>query len=396
MMRLTPSLLLLLLLVASCDSLQDVALYDVVQEEKDPWAAFEYAEIFSDSQTTRVFGLKDIPCRSFRAVEEGSHAGQDHLHLKWDKGEGCKYIGMGFLWKDFRGKDLRAIYREGAIELMMRVDEGFLTKVPMFFSLEDYGGKRCVTKMSPLDMEGGGVGTEWTRVRIPLQAFRPERKGVNMSNIRELRIEFQQSGDVHVDDIRVVPHQHDYGVAPSTSTYRVESLPFAMGTGQEFWWGINGAESDHFRFASSTEAFGGSETLVADVDVSGKNPWDSFGFGVHLWLGVDVADLHSASAIQFRIRAKSVPKLRMMLFAYKGKKRRIQTTLSEANFRAVGPEEWEVRVPIKAISGHGDLDWTALKELRFKVLKNAQFVVGGFELAEFRGNPAKPFKWKGG
>ena len=206
MMRLTPFLFLLLLLAASCDSLQDVALYDVAHEENDPWVSFEYAEIFSDSQTTRVFGLKDVPCRSFRAEVEGSHSGQDHLHLKWDKAEGCKYIGMGFLWKDFRGKDLRAIYREGAIELMMRVDEGFLTKVPMFFSLEDYGGKRCVTKMSPLDMEGGGVGTEWTRVRIPLQAFRPERKGVNMSNIRELRIEFQQSGDVHVDDIRVVPH----------------------------------------------------------------------------------------------------------------------------------------------------------------------------------------------
>ena len=68
MMRFPPSLLLLLLLVTSCDSLQDVALYDVVQEEKDPWVAFEYAEIFSDSQATRVFGLKDVPCRSFRAV----------------------------------------------------------------------------------------------------------------------------------------------------------------------------------------------------------------------------------------------------------------------------------------------------------------------------------------
>ena len=194
MMRL-PAVLLSLMLMVSCGQLQDVALYDVVQPEADVWAAFEYGEVFTDSERTPAFGLKDIPCRSFLAVKEGSHSGEDHLHLQWDQSEGCRYIGMGFLWKDYKGKDLSGIYEKGAIELMVRVDSGFLTKVPMFFSLADYGGKRCVTKMSLLDMEGGGIGTEWTRVRIPLQAFRPERNGVNLTNIKELRIEFQQKGD---------------------------------------------------------------------------------------------------------------------------------------------------------------------------------------------------------
>ena len=228
-----PAFLLSFMLMVSCGQLQDVALYDVVQPEADVWAAFEYAEVFTDSERTPAFGLKDIPCRSFRAVKEGSHSGEDHLHLQWDQSEGCRYIGMGFLWKDYKGKDLSGIYEEGAIELMVRVDSGFLTKVPMFFSLADYGGKRCVTKMSLLDMEGGGIGTEWTRVRIPLQAFRPERNGVNLANIKELRIEFQQKGDVHVDDIRIVPHQHRFGREASTSTHRVTALPFALGEGRE-------------------------------------------------------------------------------------------------------------------------------------------------------------------
>ena len=130
-----PAVLLPLMLMVSCGHLQDVALYDVVQPEVDPWAAFEYAEIFTDSERTQVFGLKEVPCRSFRAVREGSHSGEDHLHLRWDQSEGCNYIGMGFLWKDYKGKDLTGVYEEGAIELMVRVDSGFLTKVPMFFSL---------------------------------------------------------------------------------------------------------------------------------------------------------------------------------------------------------------------------------------------------------------------
>ena len=64
------AVLLSLMLMASCGHLQDVALYDVVQPEADVWAAFEYAEIFTDSERTPAFGLKDIPCRSFRAVKE--------------------------------------------------------------------------------------------------------------------------------------------------------------------------------------------------------------------------------------------------------------------------------------------------------------------------------------
>lgn len=395
MMRL-PAVLLSLMLMASCGQLQDVALYDVVQPEADVWAAFEYAEVFTDSGRTPAFGLKDIPCRSFRAVKEGSHSGEDHLHLQWDQSEGCRYIGMGFLWKDYKGKDLTGIYEEGAIELMVRVDSGFLTKVPMFFSLADYGGKRCVTKMSLLDMEGGGIGTEWTRVRIPLQAFRPERNGVNLANIKELRIEFQQKGDVHVDDIRIVPHQHHYGREASTSTHRVTRLPFTLGEGQESWWGITPDESDHFRFVDSPTGWEGSEAVVADVRLQGKKPWDSFGFGAHQWLLVDVEEHHSTSAVQFRLKADSPPKLRMTLFAYRGAKRRIQTTLDEDNFQNVAPGEWAVRVPIKSIRGHEDLDWTALKEVRFQVLEDARFTAGDFELAEFRGNPDKPFKWKGG
>ena len=135
---------------------------------------------------------------------------------------------------------------------------------------------------------------------------------------------------------------------------------------------------------------------MADVRLEGKKPWDSFGFGAHQWLLVDVEELHSTSAVQFRLQAESPPKLRMTLFAYRGAKRRIQTTLDKDNFQNVAPGEWAVRVPIKSIRGHEDLDWTALKEVRFQVLEDARFTAGDFELAEFRGNPDKPFKWKGG
>lgn len=397
MMDLRLSLLVLSVLVASCGHLQDVALYDEVPAEEDPWSGFVYSEIFTDSEDTQVFGLKEVPCRSFKAVKEGSYSGKDHLHLRWDKSEGCNYVGMGFKWRDFGGKDLSGVYLEGAIELMVRVDEGFLTKVPMFFSFQDYGGKRCVSKMSILDMEGGGIGQDWTRVRIPLQAFRPERNGVNMANIKELRIEFQGQGDVHVDDIRIVPHEHHYGLSPDTSTHHVAALPMPVGCGGEFWWGINEAASHQFLLASSGAAPGAvSETVLADVKLSGEKPWDTFGFGVHEWLGVDLSAHYRTAALEFQVWGEAVPKMRLMLLAYSGEKRRIQKVIQPANCTLVGDGEWKVRVPIKSIPGYEAFGWHALKEARFKVLQEAQFKAGAFEVTEFRGNPEKPFKWKGG
>ena len=377
--------------------MQDVALYDVVEPKEDVWASFGYKDIFTNSRETRAQGMKENACKSFQVVSEGSHSGEDHLHLQWDQSKGCKYIGMGFLWKDYRGKDLSGIYENAAIELYMRVDSGWVTAVPMFFVLSDYTGRHCRSKVNILDIEGGRIGTSWTRVRVPLQSFRPERKGVNLSNIKELRIEFQRQGDVHVDDIRVVPHTHLYALEASTSEYRVNGLPMAIGCGREHWWGINEKVSNHFRFGEADSGHGRvSETVMADVDVTGPKPWNSFGFAFHEWLSVDLSDHCTSAAIQFKVQGESIPPMQMMCFSYAGAKRRIQKRMTKANFRSVGEGEWEVRVPLKSFPGFQDLGWDALKELRFKVLKSGSFHAGEFELIEFRGNPKKPFKWKAG
>ena len=44
-------------------------------------------------------------------------------------------------------------------------------------------------------------------------------------------------------------------------------------------------------------------------DWRGKKPWDSFGLAAHRWLLVDVEEHHSTSAVQFRLKADSLPKL---------------------------------------------------------------------------------------
>jgi hypothetical protein len=104
---------------------------------------------------------------------------------------------------------------------------------------------------------------------------------------------------------------------------------------------------------------------------------------------------HTAAALEFRVWGEKVPKMQLMLLAYSGEKRRIQKVILPKSCAFLGDGEWKVRVPIKSIPGYQTFGWHALKEARFTVLEEAQFKAGSFEVIEFRGNPEKPFKWKG-
>ena len=113
----------------------------------------------------------------------------------------CNYIGIGLKWDNYKGKNLKPIIETAAIELRVRTDLGVLSNVPMFFILVDYGGKQCRANINFLELEDGKIDNNWRKIRIPLQSFNYEKKGVNMSNIKELRLEFQRSGDIHIDNI---------------------------------------------------------------------------------------------------------------------------------------------------------------------------------------------------
>ena len=56
---------------------------------------------------------------------------------------------------------------------------------------------------------------------------------------------------------------------------------------------------------------------------------------------------------------------------------------------------YEVYLPLKSLIDFQKFRWDELKEIRFKILEEAHFEIGEFQLIEFRGNPKKPTQWKG-
>ena len=373
----------------SCGSMREVSIYEP-SKSISAFEQFPYKTLFTNSEENGLWGVKNNTCKEVSFETTNNYIGKDHLHIKWNSSL-CNYIGLGLKWGNYKGKNLLPIIESAAIELRVRIDSGALSNVPIFFILVDYGGNQCRAKINYLDLQEGKIDTEWRRVRIPLQAFNYEKRGVNMSNIKELRLEFQRKGDLHIDNIVIVPHEHNYKKTKDTFTKVFNSHPIQLGVGKEYWWGISTKYSSSLQFGSYFD----NESVVVDLDKSKELPWNIFGFSPYQWMRVDLSSIYSTSALKFKLKATEIPKLQAILFAYTGKKRRLQKTLNESHFIDLGNGMYEAYLPLKSLMEHSEFRWDALKEIRFKILEDTQFEIGDFQLIEFRGNPKKPTEWKG-
>ena len=379
----------LIFCILSCDSMREVSIYEP-SKSISAFEKFPYKILFTSSEENGLWGVKNNSCKQVSFETSNNYIGKDHIHIKWNSSL-CNYIGLGLKWGNYKGKNLVPLIESTAIELHLRIDSGSISNVPMFFILVDYGGNQCRTKINYLDLEGGKIDTQWRRVRIPIQSFNYEKRGVNMSNIKELRLEIQRKGDLHIDNIVIVPNEHNYEKFKDSSTKVFDSYPIQLGVGKEYWWGVNIKYSKNLQFGSSFD----NESIIVDLDKSNETTWNTFGFSPYQWMRIDLSSIYSTSAIKFNLKGTEIPKLQAVLFSYTGKNRRLNKILNENHFIDKGNGMYEAILPLKSLMDHSEFRWDALKEIRFKILKGSQFEIGDFQLIEFRGNPEKPNKWKG-
>ena len=370
-----------------CQSMREISLYDS-RELLSSYDSFEPKTIFTDSHQDGIWGMQNSPCKNIQYDTSHSVIGKDHLHIQWKQKSECKYLGMGFKWDNYKSKNLLPIVEDCAIEMMIRIEKGEVTKIPIFFALTDYSGKQCMSKINILDIEGGVIDTTWRKVLIPLPSFNHEKKQVNLSNIKELRFEFQREGDIHLDRIRIVPHEHPYSKAKSIQSIKFHDHPIQIGQGKEYWWGVDSPYSSSFSF----NKLSAHESITAQI---AQEDWTDFGFGVYQWLRMDLSSLASTSALSFIVSGKKIPKIQTTFVAYTGAKRRIQKTLNASNYIQIKDSSYQICVPLKSFSSFKDFHWETFKEIRFKIIDGSQFEMSDFKIIEFRGNPKKPNKWKG-
>ena len=375
-------------LTLSC-SINQVSIYEPYEPETN-FEKFPYKVLFTSSEEDAFWGTKNNECKTVLFDTSNNFIGNNHLHIKWDQSN-CNYIGLGLKWGNYKPKNLLPIIKSSALELRIRVDSGVYSNIPMFFILVDYNDKQCRTKINYLDLEGGKIDKTWRRIRIPFQAFNYLSKGVNIRNIKELRLEFQRKGDIHIDNIIIVEHEHNYAKLVDDFTKVFDKHPINLGVGKEYWWGINPKYSSSFNFGASFE----NESVVVKLGESNGSTWNNFGFSAYKWMHTDISLIFSTSALNFKIKASEIPKLRVSFISYHGQRRRLQKELNESNFITRNLNNHEAYIPLKSLVGHDEFSWDDLKELRFTILNDVPFEIGDFKIIEFRGNPKKPTEWKG-
>ena len=403
---------LLLILLISCESLKNTELYSLVEENENSVFSFRHKDIFIDSKVNDVWGVKINDCKSILFDSINNFTGSDHLHIKWKEDKECKFLGFGFSWGNYESKNLQPIINDAAIEFRIRTDSGSINNVPMFFSLVDYSEKQCFSKINLLDVEGQVIDKNWRKVIIPLSTFKYQKKGVNISNIKELRIQLQRKGDVHIDALKIVPHFHNYRNIQSNFSKSFISFPIRLGEEKKYWWGVNNKYSDNFTFITNSSSQNSQvikkdslnvDSLLEDSKFLSVNynknldeiKWNDFGFPINNWEYADLSTIYTSSAIYFRIKGPKVPLIQIDLSSYKGKIKRISKTIGENNIINLEEDLYSVYLPIKSFNNYESLDWSKIKDIRFRFLESANIDLGDFKIVEFRGNPKYPNKWRG-
>lgn len=101
------------------------------------------SEIYHDFYSSEAWNTHQVQCISVIAEEEATFEGDLGLHIKWDRqAEGCPWLGMGFGWDNWTGKDLSSIKNEGAIEFWVRMIEGERSNLPWAIGLKTLPERR--------------------------------------------------------------------------------------------------------------------------------------------------------------------------------------------------------------------------------------------------------------
>lgn len=245
----------------------------------DAFAAFPSKTVYSNTTGDEVWGPE--ACGDLAIGPKGAYEG-NAIRINWEKTPECDWVGMGIGWDGWQPKDLSGVLDQASLHFQFRSSQGESRLPIMVFLLEDYSGVMSAAPLRAGYMARYPLDTLWREVSLPLSDFPAKKDGLDLTNIKQLIIELQGSGDVMLDDMRIVrgtstPNMDNrIGkpsiVAPST-------MPLVLFEGQlPNSWGLERNECRDFALSAK-----GLELEWWD-----QCSWSRMGFSWSRWIGVDL------------------------------------------------------------------------------------------------------------
>lgn len=181
-------------------------LYDI-EEEKDNENihGFYALSIFENTLDKQIWVSPELQCIKMNLIQNDLPSEKSIL-TKWDKiTGGCKWLGMGFGWDNWKPKDMSLIANDCAIEIKFKSPNTDLTSLPLAFALEDYSGTQAYKGFTRSQLSNKNIlKNEWNFVRIPLSDFPFENTETDSSNIKQFLIQFEADGELIIDYIKLI------------------------------------------------------------------------------------------------------------------------------------------------------------------------------------------------
>jgi len=405
--------LIIFLFFVSCTNMKEVSLYEHEIEQTEGINGFTSIEIFSKGGTDEVWGNKDEECNPFSfssldasidytfvsqssekledtikvdikydlpvvKVKDKKGIEKNSLHIKTDKPPTCEWIGMGIGWDGWQGKDLSAIISNAAIEFMARVDGDPIYNIPIVFILEDYSANQCFATAGYLGIEGGKVTKKWTRVIVPLPTFSYQTNNIDLTNIKQLLLQCYDKVDIYIDDIKIIPHEHNYKKISSSLSVKETSLPINIFSEElNSAWGISNDYCGNIKLSSDLNYTSGK---FIDIDIDkNKCNWKEFGISWNDWLYTDLSSSIYGVYLEFDIKLDEYQDTKISIEDYNGKKMKID--LAKYINKAKNDKWQKIRIPMKKFPiRESAIDLKRIKNIIFTFGDKAKLKIDNIKL----------------
>jgi len=373
--------LILIVLFSSCANMKDISVYNEEIVSTEGINGFTSIDIFSTGGTDEVWGNSDENCNPFSyssldasidyttinstsnkindkdeidvsidlpAVKVKDRKGitPNSLHLISDNSPSCEWIGMGIGWDGWQGKDLSTIINNTAIEFYARVDGDSIYNIPIVFILEDYSANQCYATAGYLGIDGGVVTNKWTKVTVPLPTFSYQTNKIDLTNIKQLLLQCYDKVDIYIDDIKIVPHQHNYKKLSPSLAIKESILPVEIFTEKlNASWGINANYCDNIIINSDTSYPDGT---FIDINIDNSTcTWNEFAISWNNWLYTDLTKVIYGVSLEFDVYCKDYKEKKISFEDYDGKKMTILLDKYIKNISIDKKSAWnKVKIPL--------------------------------------------------
>lgn len=197
------------IIFASCANVQPLGLYDssITASTGNDINGFAQTSIFEDDITADVWFTKEQKCLKVSNDRSVTQTGSGALHIVWNKqAGGCPWLGLGFGWDGWTGKDVSQILNQAAVSFYVRTDDKPMKALPWAIGFEDFPGNQKWIGVTEEWIVNGPIQNEWRQVLIPLSAFGLDKSTVDFYSIKQLMLQFESNGNVYIDNVEVIPY----------------------------------------------------------------------------------------------------------------------------------------------------------------------------------------------